>query len=85
MPLLEFQGIGSGVYLHIRQHLLASTAVSLAPFFLYGILSEDIFLSVMAFTDGDSIIVAGYCQVFSFYVTKKVICYSVTNQQPPAC
>jgi len=42
------RNISSGVYFHIRQHLLAPTAGSLAPGFHRGLLSEDIFLSVTA-------------------------------------
>jgi len=53
-----FQSISSGVYLHIRRHLLAPPAVSLSTGFglLYecthkpDIPSEDIFLSVIAFS-----------------------------------
>jgi len=44
-----FQNISSGVYLHIRQHLLAPTAVSLFVGILPNMLIKDIFLSVMAF------------------------------------
>jgi len=45
----EFQGIRSGVYLYIRQQLLAPTAASLFAGAPAGMLSEDIFLSVTAF------------------------------------
>jgi len=45
-----FQSISSGVYLYIRQHLLAPTAGSLKRRHLKpNMLSEDIFLSVIAF------------------------------------
>jgi hypothetical protein len=44
-----FQNISSGVYLHIRQHLLAPPAVSLSVGIPPNILIEDIFLSVTAF------------------------------------
>ena len=49
MPLLDVQGIGSGVYLHIRQQLLSPSAASLAVGTFPTMLSEDIFLSVTAF------------------------------------
>jgi hypothetical protein len=50
MPLLDVQGIGSGVYLHIRQQLLSPTATSLTVGVFPTALSEDIFLSVTAFS-----------------------------------
>jgi len=49
---MTVQSISSGVYLHIRQHLLAPTAVSLTAGIPPDILSEDIFLSVIAFVYG---------------------------------
>jgi len=44
-----FQNTGSGVYLHIRQQLLAPPAASLIAGTLPTILIKDIFLSVTAF------------------------------------
>jgi hypothetical protein len=46
----DVQGIGSGVYLHIRQQLLSPTAASLIVGIFPTVLSEDIFLSVTAFS-----------------------------------